>query len=266
MGTAGAARRARRSFVALLVTLACAAGAWPAAAADVPATVERVKRSIVAVGTFDRTRSPQFAFRGTGFVVDDGTLVVTNAHVLPTVLDPKRMEQVGILIPRADGAAASFREVRTVAADPGTDLALLKFDGAPLPALAVGDSSTVREGQSVLITGFPIGAMLGPFAATHRGMIAAIAPIAIPQGRSAELNPKVIHRLAEGSFNIFQLDATAYPGNSGSPVYDPESAQVIGVVNQVLVKGTKEAALSNPSGIAYAVPSRYVADLLRKAR
>jgi len=76
----------------------------------------------------------------------------------------------------------------------------------------------------------------------------------------------VIHRLAEGSFNIFQLDATAYPGNSGSPVYDPESAQVIGVVNQVLVKGTKEAALSNPSGIAYAVPSRYVADLLRKAR
>ena len=116
------------------------------------------------------------------------------------------------------------------------------------------------------MTGFPIGAMLGPFAATHRGMIAAIAPIAIPQGRAAQLNPKIVRRLSEGTFNIFQLDATAYPGNSGSPVYDPESGQVLGIVNMVLVKGTKEAALTNPSGISYAVPARYLLDLLQKAR
>jgi S1-C subfamily serine protease len=97
-------------------------------------------------------------------------------------------------------------------------------------------------------------------------MIAAIAPIAIPQGRSAELDAKVIRRLTSGTFNIFQLDATAYPGNSGSPIYDASSGEVIGVVNMVLVKGTKEAALSQPSGITYAVPSRYLLGLMQKVR
>ena len=117
------------------------------------------------------------------------------------------------------------------------------------------------------MTGFPIGAALGPFAATHRGMIAAIAPIAIPQSRSADLDPKVIRRLTTGAFNIFQLDATAYPGNSGSPDLRPgHPATVLGIVNMVLVKGTKEAALSQPSGITYAVPSKYLVELLQKAR
>ena len=238
----------------------------PAVAEDALATIGRVKQSIVAVGTFERTRMPQFSFRGTGFVVDDGTLVVTNAHVLPGPLDGNRMEQVGILIPQPGNAPAAFREARMVAADPGTDLALLKFGGTPLPALRIGDSDAVREGQSIMMTGFPIGAVLGPYAATHRGMIAAIAPIAIPQARSAELDPKVIRRLTSGAFNIFQLDATAYPGNSGSPIYDESSGAVIGVVNMVLVKGTKESALSQPSGITYAVPSKYLLELMQKAR
>jgi S1-C subfamily serine protease len=244
------------------------AASWPAPAVaeDVLATIGRVKQSIVAVGTYERTRVPQFSFRGTGFVVDDGTLVVTNAHVVPGPVDGNRMEQVGILIPQPGSAPAAFREARTVAMDPSTDLALLRIGGAPLPALRIGDSDAVREGQSIMMTGFPIGAVLGPYAATHRGMIAAIAPIAIPQGRSAELDAKVIRRLTSGTFNIFQLDATAYPGNSGSPIYDASSGEVIGVVNMVLVKGTKEAALSQPSGITYAVPSRYLLGLMQKVR
>jgi serine protease Do len=252
--------------VPLLVALADGVFAATAPADDVTGTIERVKRSVVAVGTFERTRTPQFMFRGTGFVVDDGTLVVTNAHVMPGPLDGNRMEQPGILIPQPGGGAATFREAKELAVDPGTDLVLLKISGAPLPALRVGASDDVKEGQSILITGFPIGAALGPFAATHRGMIAAIAPIAIPQGRSAELDPKVIRRLTLGAFNIFQLDATAYPGNSGSPVYDGSSGTVVGIVNMVLIKGTKESALSQPSGITYAVPSRYLLELLQKAR
>ena len=252
--------------LALAILVGCSLRVAVAHAEDGIATIERVKRSVVAIGTYDRTRTPQFSFRGTGFVVDDGSLIVTNAHVLPGPIDPNRMEMLGILIPQPGGAAAAFREAKEVATEPGTDLALLKVNGPPLPALRIGDSEQVREGQSVFITGFPIGAMLGPFATTHRGMIAAIAPIAIPQGRSAELDAKIIRRLSVGAFNIFQLDATAYPGNSGSPVYDVESGQVLGIVNMVLVKGTKEAVLSQPSGIAYAVPSKYLQELLQKAR
>ena len=74
-----------------------------------------------------------------------------------------------------------------------------------------------------------------------------------------------MHRLASGSFPVFQLDATAYPGNSGSPIYDPATGDVLGVVNMVLVKSTKESALSQPSGITYAVPARHLEALLRRS-
>jgi len=42
-----------------------------------------------------------------------------------------------------------------------------------------------------------------------------------------------------------------------------ETGEVVGVVNMVLVKGTKESALSQPTGISYAVPARFVSDLIR---
>lgn len=226
---------------------------------------------MVAVGTFDRTRSPQFQFLGTGFVVGDGTLVVTNAHVVPPLLDPARRETMAILLPGRDGGSRNkdevqAREVHQVAVDASTDLALLKLSGSPLPALVVGDSAGVKEGQDVLFTGFPIGAVLGPFPVTHRGMVSVITPIAIPQGRAADLDPAVVRRLTTGSFPVFQLDATAYPGSSGSPVYDSETGDVIGIINMVLVKGTKESALSQPSGITYAVPSQHLKSLIDKAR
>lgn len=260
-----AAACARLVAGATIVASLCLYGAG-SVASDTVATVERVKQSVVAVGTFERTRVPQFAFRGTGFVVEDGTLVVTNAHVVRSPPDASLREQFGILIPQPGNRTATFREATQVATEPNSDLALLRVVGTPLPALRLGNSDDVREGQEILFTGFPIGAVLGPFAATHRGMIAAIAPIAIPQSSSRDLSPKTIRRLSSGSFDIFQLDATAYPGNSGSPVYDPATGSVLGVVNMVLIKSTKESALSQPSGITYAVPAKYVSDLLQKAR
>ena len=51
-----------------------------------------------------------------------------------------------------------------------------------------------------------------------------------------ETRRDILKRLAAGVYPIFQLDATAYPGNSGSPLYDPESGEVIAVINMVFVK------------------------------
>jgi len=245
----------------LLLTLSA-----PAAAQTPSETIERVKPAVVAVGTFQRTRSPQFQFSGTGFAVADGTYIVTNAHVLPPMLDPTKMEVSAILLPGKDRDQVQVREARQVAVDSTYDIALLKIDGAALPALKLRNSDNVREGQDVLFTGFPIGAVLGPFPATHRGIVSAITPIAIPQARAADLDAKMLRRLTQGSFPVFQLDATAYPGNSGSPVYDPLTGDVLGVVNMVLVKGTRESILSQPSGITYAVPSKYLQALIDKGR
>ena len=78
------------------------------------------------------------------------------------------------------------------------------------------------------------------------------------------LDAKMINQLQKPIYAVFQLDGTAYPGNSGSPLYDPESGVVYGVINMVFVKGKKEAVLSNPSGITYAIPATYIQELLRR--
>jgi serine protease Do len=238
-----------------------------AAHADRMDTIDRVKGSVVAVGTFVRTRSPQFEFRGTGFAVGDGSLIVTNAHVLPAMVDPAKMEVLAVLIPgpAKDGnIQPQVREAKQIAVDSASDIGVLKMSGATLPALKIRASEPVKEGQEVFFTGYPIGAVLGPYPATHRGMISAISPIAIPQARAGELDANTLRRLASGAFPVFQLDATAYPGNSGSPLYDPDTGEVLGVVNMVFVKGTKESALTQPSGITYAVPSSHLEQLLKK--
>ena len=240
-----------------------------AQSADLEETIARVKPSIVAVGTYERTRSPAFQFRGTGFVVGDGTLIVTNAHVLPATVDTERRERHAILLPGVrseDGKEVLVREARPVARDLEHDLALLKIEGAALPALRIGDSTSVREGRSVYFTGFPIGAVLGAYPATHRAIVAAITPIAIPQGRAGQLDAATAKRLAAGVFPVFQLDGTAYPGNSGSPVFEAGSGAVVGIVNMVLVRATKESLLSQPSGIAYAVPAEHLRALLSTHR
>src|SRR5271170_5108807 len=251
------ARRApRRHGVVILasISLLCSS---PGRTDNSVSTIERVKGSVVAVGTFERTRAPEFQFRATGFAVGDGSLIATNAHALPVTLDSEHRETLSVLIP-APGQEPQRREAHELAVDTGTDLALLKIDGPPLPALKLGRLEAVREGQSVLFTGFPIGSVLGIFAATHRGMIAAITPIVIPAPMAAQLDARVARRLTTGSIPVLQLDATAYPGNSGSPVYDPQSGDVLGIINMVFVKGTKEAVLSQPSGITYAIPATHL--------
>jgi S1-C subfamily serine protease len=63
---------------------------------------------------------------------------------------------------------------------------------------------------------------------------------------------------------IYQLDITAYPGNSGSPLYAADSGEVIGVLNKVFVKEAKETVLEKPSGISYAIPVKYLIELAKR--
>lgn len=242
----------------MCVVLASSGGA----SAGLSETIERVKPSIVAVGTYQPGRSPGFAFRGTGFAVGDGTLVATNAHVLPDVLESERRE-VLVVVSASGAGEPQRREAKTMAVDKQHDLALLRLSGAPLPALGLHESGRVKEGQTFVFTGFPIGNALGLSPVTHRSMIASVTPIALPTSSAGQLSEKAIRRLNSSSFLVYQLDATAYPGNSGSPMYDMETGRVVGILNMVFVKGTKETALSQPSGISFAVPVEFLRDMLR---
>ena len=115
------------------------------------------------------------------------------------------------------------------------------------------------------VTGYPIGAVLGLYPVTHRGIVSALTAIAIPSVRQQQLDPQTVKRLRK-SFKVFQLDATAYPGHSGSPLYDPESGAVYGIVSSVFVKESRENLLSDPSGITYAVTINFARALLKRIK
>ena len=238
--------------------------AAPVYGAELVQTIERIKPSVVGVGTFIKTRSPSVQFVGTGFVVADGRHVVTNAHAVANPLDTEKKESFIVLVSK-DGEPQP-REAALSAIDKEHDLALLKIAGEPLPAMRIGDSATVREGQMLAFTGFPIGMVLGFHAATHRCMVSAITPVVIPGITARQLNAQMIGRIRESAYKVFQLDGTAYPGNSGSPLYDPSDGVVYGIINSVFVQGTRESAISRPSGISYAIPGKYIQEMLKREK
>jgi serine protease Do len=226
-------------------------------------TVARVKPSVVIVGTFRATDSPRFQLRGTGFLVGDGQRLVTNAHVLPegpaVTGEPVLVVQV-----RTGSGEWQMRSVSLLGRDDARDLALLRMAGEPGPALKLGEAARVREGDVLAFTGFPIGGVLGYAPVTHRALVSSITAAALPSPSAQRLKEQAIRSLRQGTFEIFQLDATAYPGNSGGPLFDPDTGAVVGVMNMVLIKGTRESALTQPSGISYAIPVRHVHDLLQR--
>src|SRR6266540_653869 len=230
-------------FLSTLGTLAADTTALP----DV---IGKIKSAIVAVGAFQKTRRPPSIFRGTGFVIADGLHVVTNAHVVPEKVDTEGKEVVSVFVGKA--SLIEVREATKVAEDRDHDLALLRITGRPIAAMTLGDSNRVREGEIYAFTGFPIGMVLGLNAVTHRGIVSAITPIVIPQ--------------LTAPYNVFQLDATAYPGNSGSPLYHPDTGQVVGIINKVFIQESKETVIQKPSGISYAIPINHLQELLKKTR
>lgn len=255
----------RHKTIARLLTLSLTAALLhePAAAheryfADL---VAEVNPSIVGVGTYLATRRPPARLLGTGFAVLDGRYVATNDHVVPQELDDGHRERLVVFIGR--GRDTQLRDAEVRGTDPEHDLAILRIDGEPLPAMSVVTDDSAREGDEIAFTGFPIGAVLGLYPVTHRGIVSAITPLATPARHSRELTAKQVIAL-RNPYKVLQLDATAYPGNSGSPVYLRDSGVVIGVIDRVMVKARKENILSDPSAITYAVPARYLRELLER--
>jgi S1-C subfamily serine protease len=239
--------------------------------ADLASTIALVKPAVLIVGYYKETNSPRFALRGTGFVVANGSLgsgnlAVTNAHVLqPSAQEDTEAALVVQL--RVGDNGLQTRRATVLEVDAVHDLALLRLEGPAMQAFTIRHSDSVKEGQSVAFTGFPIGGALGFSPVTHRGMVSSITPAALPMPTAQHLNEKAIRGLRDGgaTFSVFQLDATAYPGNSGGPLFDPDTGELLGVINMVFIKGTHESALTNPSGISYAIPSKFVLELLQRS-
>jgi serine protease Do len=250
-----------RTLAASLVLLNAFLCPANAKADNLPQAIQLVKPAVVGIGTLMQMRSPPAIFRGTGFVVGDGLHVITNAHVVSQPLDLENKESYIVMMGEGNNVVA--RAAKRVAVDDQHDLALLQIGGTPLPTVSFGDSDTVKEGQSAAFTGYPIGTVLGLHAVTHRATVSALTPIVIPAPSSQKLDIATL-KMLRTPYDVFQLDGTAYPGNSGSPLYDAESGRVIGIVNMVFVKETKESVLTKPSGISYAIPANFIRALMQR--
>ncbi|MGD9602818.1 MAG: serine protease [Gammaproteobacteria bacterium] len=243
----------------LCAVLAGALVGAQARALELPDLVATARPGVVGIGNYEPLRAPKAQLTGSGFVVGDGRTIITNHHVVAAADITAKPSALVVFVGR--GKSPDVRPARIVADDQFHDLAVLRIEGEPVHSLPLASGEPVREGESIAIIGFPIGAVLGLYPATNAGIVSAISPIAIPQATARTLSAEQIRRLRD-PFEVYQLDLIAYPGNSGSPVFDVRSGRVIGVVNAVLARRSKEAVLKDPSAITYAIPIRHVHTLL----
>ncbi|MBN9311392.1 trypsin-like peptidase domain-containing protein [Devosia sp.] len=157
---------------------------------------------------------------GSGVVLSQDGLVVTNAHVVGSHRD------VHLALPDGHRLAG-----RVLGADPDTDLAILKVDGSALPIATLGDSSGLRRGQIAIAIGNPLG-----FESTiTAGVISALGrSLRSPSGRPIE--------------DVIQTDAALNPGNSGGALA-VSSGEVVGI---------STAMIAGAQGICFAVASNTV--------
>lgn len=215
-------------------------------------TITRITPSVAAIAVFDPMRKPALRYLGTGFAVRDGHILVTNDHVVAAA-DGARL----VAVQKGRRMALSV-----LARQRDSDLALLRLENERLTPLPLGDT-TVSAGTDIAFTGYPVANLLGVFPVTHRGIVSGIKPAETPRANPRRLSGGEIRRI-RGRIEILQLDATAFPGNSGSPLYLPETGTVIGIVSSLKSSGPDPAdSLRRPSGIAYAVPVRYLRTLLQ---
>jgi S1-C subfamily serine protease len=161
---------------------------------------------------------------GSGFLIDTEGHVVTNNHVVAEA------DKVEVKL----GSSDATYDAEVVGTDPATDVALLKVDAPTesLHPLALGDSSQVEVGESVVAIGNPFG--LDRTVTT--GIVSAIQrQIEAPNGFSIS--------------HVIQTDAAINPGNSGGPLID-SAGRVIGINSQIQTGGGSGGNV----GIGFAVP------------
>lgn len=91
--------------------------------------------------------------------------------------------------------------ITNYAKDRDHDLVILKLTTSLTP-LKLGNENYVDDGTEVLLTGFPIAAVLGLYPATHIGMVAATTLDVIPTAHSSRLSIQMLDRL-EKKFMIY---------------------------------------------------------------
>ncbi|HLB45954.1 MAG TPA: tetratricopeptide repeat-containing serine protease family protein, partial [Anaerolineales bacterium] len=158
---------------------------------------------------------------GTAFVVSTEGHAVTNHHVV-----------AGCKELRVQGRSES---ILLITRDAVSDLALLKMPGETRAAAALTpDPASLRQGQDIVVFGFPLDSVLSSGGNLTPGVVSAITGLG-------------------NNSNQIQITAPIQPGSSGSPVMD-KKGHVVGVVNMKLSDSAMAKATGSlPQNVNFAV-------------
>jgi putative serine protease PepD len=230
-------------------SIATTAPPSPSAAASQPAPTPRATRTPVAPapGTLNAVQVAAAALPsavmirvgsgggstiGSGFVLDDTGLIMTNNHVVADAADGARMRVVF-----SDGAQAG---ASLIGRSPTYDIAVIRVKTShQLVPMPIGDSDDTRVGESVLAIGSPLGL---PGTVTQGIVSAKNRPVAVGSEGQA----------SNAYINGTQTDAPINPGNSGGPLVDA-GGRVIGVNSAILTLNNDERQAGN-IGLGFAIP------------
>ena len=173
---------------------------------------------------------------GSGVIIRSDGYILTNNHVV------EGQQSVDVLLGNGRKVTA-----RIVGLDPLTDIAVIKADATGLPAATLGDSRTLKVGDTVVAIGSPLG-LTGT----------------VTSGIVSALSRQVSAGNGDTVFNAVQTDAAINPGNSGGALVDL-GGTVIGINTAIASLGGQGSV-----GLGFAIPineARSVAEqLIRTGR
>ena len=157
---------------------------------------------------------------GSGVIISSDGYILTCAHVVDGA------STITVTIDDKDYTATLVGE------DTTSDIAVIKIDADGLTPATVGDSDSLKVGQSVMAVGNPLGELGGTVTG---GMISALNRSVTIQGTSST-----------NTMSLIQMDASVSPGNSGGGLFNM-NGELIGIVNA-------KSSSSDAEGLGFAIP------------
>jgi len=172
---------------------------------------------------------------GTGIVLNDEGLIVTNDHVVAGASS---------ITVSSNGSSSDAHTATLVGEEANSDLALIRVDpsGLSVKPLAFASSSPVQVGDAVYAIGNPYGLE----ETLTRGIVSALGrEISAPDGAKIT--------------GAIQTDAALNPGNSGGPLLN-EQGEVIGINSQIASDAASvDGSQPGSTGVGFAISSNTVA-------
>jgi serine protease Do len=192
--------------------------------------VKRVAPSVVNITTQTQSVSSIFGGSGsgkgvgTGFIVQQDGVIVTNFHVVEGAV------KITVSLPQPDGR--DF-QAHVIGSDSQHDLAVLDVDATGLPTVALGRSFDLQLGERVVALGYALALPGGPTVTS--GIVSSLERTIQVQDDNAGIT-----RTYQ---DVVQTDAAINPGNSGGPLIDLNGAVV----------GIDSAGSQNAQNIGFAI-------------